>query len=94
MNPLRSVFLALSRTPPALLLSLIIGIAGVTSLVVVNDENNRNKNLDLTIADMKHRNDARTKIVYSIADVPEGATIASDKLEEKEVELSRAPWTR
>ena len=91
MNPLRNAFLALSRTPPALLLSLIIGVAGVVSLTVVNDENNRNKNLDLTIADMKHKADARTKIVYVTADVPEGATIPSDKLEEKEIELSRAP---
>ena len=91
MNPLRSVFLALSRTPPALMLTLIIGIAAVVSLFVVNEENNRNKNLDLTISDMRSKANAKSKVVYIVKDIPEGSTIPADALEEKEIEMSRAP---
>jgi pilus assembly protein CpaB len=91
MNPLRSVFLALSRTPPALMLTLIIGIATVVSLLVVNEENNRARNLNLTLADIHSRANARAKVVYAVKDVPEGSIIPAEALEEKEIELSRAP---
>jgi pilus assembly protein CpaB len=91
MNPLRTIFLALSRTPPALMLTLIVGIAAVVSLVVVNEEANRNKNLDLTISDMQRRASAKTKVVYTVKDIQEGTQITADALEEKDVELSRAP---
>src|SRR5277367_122526 len=36
MNPLRALFLGLSRMPPALTLILIIGLAVVVSLMVAN----------------------------------------------------------
>jgi pilus assembly protein CpaB len=91
MNPLRTIFLALSRTPPALMITLIVGIAATVSLVVVNEEANRNKNLDLTISDMQRKASAKTKVVYILKDIPEGSQITSDALEEKDVELSRAP---
>ncbi len=91
MNPLRSVLLALSRTPPAIMLTMIIGIAAVVSLVVVNEEANRSKNLDLTISDMQRKANQKTKVVYIVKDISEGSQIPAEALEEKEIELSRAP---
>jgi pilus assembly protein CpaB len=73
------------------MITLIVGIAAIVSLVVVNEEANRNKSLDLTISDMQRKASAKTKVVYAIKDIPEGNPIIADALEEKDVELSRAP---
>ncbi|MBS1994584.1 MAG: Flp pilus assembly protein CpaB [Cyanobacteria bacterium SZAS LIN-2] len=91
MNPLRTVLLSLSRIPPALMLTIIIGVAAVVSLVVVNEETKRTQALNITIEDMQRHAQARTKVVYLTKDIPENATIPADALEEKDIEASRAP---
>ncbi len=91
MNPLRTVFLALSRTPPALMITMIVGIAVLVTMIVLNEEDNRRRSLDLTISDIQRKASSKTKVVYAIKDIPEGNPIPADSVEEKEIELSRAP---
>jgi len=91
MNPLRTILLSLSRIPPALMLTIIVGVAGLVAIVITNEEAARNRNLDLTISDMQAKNNAKTKVVYVIKDIPENSTIPADALEEKDIEMSRAP---
>jgi len=91
MNPLRTILLSLSRIPPALMLTIIVGVAGLVAIVITNEEAARNRNLDLTMNDIKAKQNAKTKVVYLIKDIQENATIPADALEEKDIEMGRAP---
>lgn len=91
MNPLRSVFVALSRTPPALLLLIIVGLAALCAMVVTKSDIDKKAALDKTIAEMNDRANTKAKAVYVMKDVPEGSVIEADDLQEKDIELGRMP---
>lgn len=91
MNPLRTFFLAASRTPPAVLVGGIVITGAVTALLVANGEKTRDDQYRATIDEMRSKQSARTKVVFSLAQIPEASTIKAEQLEEKEIEMSRAP---
>lgn len=91
MNPLRSIFVALSRTPPALLLLIIVGLAALCTMIVTTSDAAKKAELDKTIAEMNDRAKTKAKAVYVLKDVPEGSIIEADVLQEKDIELARMP---
>lgn len=91
MNPLRALFVGISRMPPAFMLALIIGLAvGVTFLVTdrlkVQEDDYKRKTEALT-AQMS----AKSTVVYAVKDIPEGQTIPSEALEERQIETNKQP---
>ena len=91
MNPLRALFMGISRMPPAIMLAMIVGLAvGVTFLVTdrlkVQEDDYKNK----TDA-MNRKMSAKSTVVYAIKDIPEGQTIPSEALEERQIEASKQP---
>ena len=91
LNPLRTLFLMLSRTPPAIMLLMIIGVAVLVTVAVTGSESVRDKTFNDTITEMERKNNAKTKVVYVIKDIADGQVITSEALEEKEIELTRTP---
>ncbi len=91
MNPLRTLFMGISRMPPAVMLAIIVGLAvGVTFLVT--------DRLKVQEDDYKNKTDAMTRqmskkstVVYAVKDIPEGQTIPSEALEERQIEASKQP---
>jgi len=91
MNPLRALFLSLSRMPPALMLLIIIGLAVLVTMMVTGRMSQQEQELDAKKKDLEAKMSAKGKVVYAIKDIPEGQTIPSDALEEKEIEQSKIP---
>ncbi len=91
MNPLRALFLSLSRMPPAVMLLIIIGLAVVVTMMVTGKVSEQEKDFAQKKADLEAKMSAKGKVVYAIKDIPEGQTIPSDALEEKEIESSKIP---
>ncbi len=91
LNPLRTLFLMLSRTPPAIMLLMIIGVAVLVTVTVTSSESVRDKAFNDTLKDLERKNNAKTKVVYVIKDIADGQVITSEALEEKEIELARTP---
>lgn len=91
MNPLRALFLSLSRMPPALMLLIIIGLAVLVTMMVTGRMSQQEAELEAKKKDLEAKMSAKGKVVYAIKDIPEGQTIPSDALEEKEIEQSKIP---
>ena len=91
LNPLRTLFLMLSRTPPAIMLLMIIGVAVLVTVTVTSSESVRDKAFNDTLKDLERKNNAKTKVVYVVRDIADGQVITSESLEEKEIELTRTP---
>jgi len=91
MNPLRALFLSLSRMPPAVMLVIIIGLAVVVTMMVTGTMGQKEKEAAEQKAALEAKYNQKTKVVYSTKDIPEGATISADSLEEKDVEAGKAP---
>ncbi len=91
LNPLRTLFLMLSRTPPAIMLLMIIGVAVLITVTVTSTESGRDKAFNEQLQDLERKNSAKTKVVYVIKDIADGQMITSEALEEKEIELTRTP---
>ena len=91
MNPLRALFLSLSRMPPALMLLIIIVLAVMVTMMVTGRMSQQEAELELKKRDLEAKMSAKGKVVYAIKDIPEGQTIPSDALEEKEIEQSKIP---
>ncbi len=91
MNPLRALFMGISRMPPAVMLMTIIGLAvGVTFLVtdrLKKQEDDYKTKTDAMTAQMS----AKSTVVYSIRDIPEGQTIPSEALEERQIDQAKQP---
>jgi pilus assembly protein CpaB len=91
MNPFRTLFLHISRMPPALMFATIIGLAvGVTFMVT--------ERLRIQETDYKNKTDAMTAqmsakatVVYATKDISEGQTIPSEALEERQIEAAKQP---
>lgn len=91
MNPLRALFLSLSRMPPALMLLVIIGLAVVVTMMVTGKVSESEKTFEARKAELEQKATAKGKVVYTTKDIPEGQTIPSDALEEKEIEQNKVP---
>lgn len=91
MNPLRALFVGISRMPPAVMLATIIGLAvGVTMLVtdrLKQQEDAYKKKTDEMTAELAKK----STVVYAIRDIPEGQTIASEALEERQIDAAKQP---
>lgn len=91
MNPLRALFLQLSRMPPALMLVLIIGLAVLITMMVTSGQQQQEAALKQKENDLIAKMSAKGKVVYAIKDIPEGSTIPVESLEEKEIEQAKIP---
>jgi pilus assembly protein CpaB len=91
MNPLRALFLSLSRMPPAVMLLIIVGLAVVVTIMVNSKLSEQDTQFKQKQADLEQRMNAKGKVVYTIKDIPEGQTIPTEALEEREIEQSKIP---
>jgi pilus assembly protein CpaB len=91
MNPLRALFLSLSRMPPAVMLLIIIGLAVLVTMMVTGKVSEQEKNYQAKQAELETKMNQKGKVVYTIKDIPEGQTIPTEALEEREIEQSRIP---
>lgn len=91
MNPLRSLFLSISRVPPAIMLLLIVGLASLVTFQVSSYVNGKQNAYDEELNRIKTAQAAKTKVVYIVRDIPEGASIPMDSLEERELEIGKVP---
>ncbi|MBX9952755.1 MAG: Flp pilus assembly protein CpaB [Candidatus Obscuribacterales bacterium] len=91
MNPLRSLFLSISRIPPAMMLLIIVGLASLVTFQVSSYVNGTKNKYDDELNRMKQAQAAKGKVVYAIRDIPEGTAIPMDYLEERELEVGKIP---
>jgi pilus assembly protein CpaB len=91
MNPLRALFLSLSRMPPAVMLLVIIGLAVVVTMMVTGKMGESEKAAQEQKQALEAKYNQKSRVVYSTKDIPEGSTISADSLEEKEVEVGKVP---
>ncbi|HEY9785977.1 MAG TPA: Flp pilus assembly protein CpaB [Candidatus Obscuribacterales bacterium] len=91
MNPLRALFLSLSRMPPAVMLLIIIGLAVVVTMMVTGKVSESETKYAQQVEEMKRRAEAKGKVVYAVKDIPEGQTIPTEALEERELEQTKIP---
>ncbi len=91
MNPLRALVLQLSRIPIALLLVIIVVIAGVIAIGVTGIISESQKTYEARKAELEQKANAKGKVVYTVHDIAEGQPIPGDALEEREIEQSKIP---
>lgn len=91
MNSMRSLFLSISRIPPAMMLLIIVGLASLVTFQVSNYVNGTKSKYDDELNRIKTANAAKAKVVYAIRDIPEGMAIPMDYLEERELEVGKIP---
>jgi len=91
MNPLRALVLQLSRIPIALLLVIIVVVAGVIAMGVTSIITESQKTYEARKAELEQKANAKGKVVYTVHDIAEGQPIPGDALEEKEIEQSKIP---
>jgi pilus assembly protein CpaB len=91
MNPFRVLFLNLSRIPPVILLSSIVGLAGVTAFAVHNQLESEERKTQTAQDQLRDRLNEQGKAVFATRDIPEGQTIASDALEERSIAKTQIP---
>lgn len=94
MNPLRSIFLGISRIPLSVMLSIIVVMAGtVTTLIVSYLHEQDTRTADAISRAHQAALGNLVRVVTTTKDIPEGATITSDALEEKELRGQQMPGT-
>lgn len=91
MNPLRSLFMTISRMPPAVMLLSIVGLAVLVTLQVTSALTAQQKAFEDKQKTLVDKWEAKGKVVYTTKDIPEGQTIPTESLEEREIEVSRVP---
>jgi len=91
MNPLRALFLSLSRMPPAVMLLVIIGLAVVVTMMVTGHMSEQENAVKQQKAELEAKMNQKGKVVYTVKDIPEGQTIPTDALEEREIEAAKIP---
>jgi len=91
MNPLRALFLSLSRMPPAVMLLIIVGLAVLVTMMVTGKVSEQENKYAAQKAELEQKMSAKGKVVYTIKDIPEGQTIPTEALEEREIEQQKIP---
>lgn len=91
MNPLRALFLTISRMPPALMLLVIVGLATTATLVVTDHLNSKDAEMRAKEKAMLDQLNRKGTIVRASKDIPEGQTISIDGLIEEQIEQSKIP---
>lgn len=91
MNPLRALFLTISRMPPALMLLVIVGLATTATLVVTDHLNSKDAEMRAKEKAMLDQLNKKGTIVVAAKDIPEGQTISIEALMEQQVEQSKIP---
>jgi pilus assembly protein CpaB len=86
MNPLRSIFLGISRIPLSVMLLVIVVLAiGVTTLILSYLHEQETKTANAIKAAQQAQLGDLIRVVKAVKDIPEGTTISFDALEEKEI---------
>lgn len=86
MTLFRKVFLKLSHIPPMFMLLVIAGlaiIANYMAMLLIADKNQ--------IEALRASNSAKSRVVFTLKDIPEGTEISSGDLQEREIETSKVP---
>lgn len=91
MNPLRSLFVTLSRMPPALMLLIIIGLAVVVTMAVTGNLSETQRQAAQREAALRALYESKSRVVYAAKDIAQGDTITADALQEKEEQVSKIP---
>ena len=91
MKPLRSIFMSITRVPPAFLIAAIVALAFVVAWMVTNRISSGEQVYAEKQREMDAKYSAKATVVYAIKDIPEGQTIPSEALEERQIEQSKAP---
>jgi len=91
MDVLRKLFIKISRVPPTVLLVAIVGIAFVVTWMVTSKISSDEQSFTAKEKALNAKYSAKETVVYALRDVPEGETIASEALEERQVEQSKCP---
>jgi pilus assembly protein CpaB len=73
------------------MLLVIIGLAVVVTMMVTGKMGESEKQAAQQIAAMKAQTEQKGKVVFATKDIPEGATIAGDALEEREELTTKIP---
>src|SRR5580700_3570951 len=91
MHPLRSVVLFFSKLPPLVLLVSVLGIATITTMLITGSINDRMATYDAKTKELQSQLQAKGKVVFALKDIPEGQSIPSEAIEERECEQSKIP---
>ncbi|MBS2002305.1 MAG: Flp pilus assembly protein CpaB [Candidatus Obscuribacterales bacterium] len=91
MKPLRSVFMGLTRIPPAVMIAGIVLLAFVVAWMVTTKINSGEQMYAEKQKELDAKYSAKVTVVYAIKDIPEGQTIPSEALEERQIEQSKMP---
>jgi pilus assembly protein CpaB len=86
MTLFRPVFLALSRIPPMLMLAVIVGLTIIVCYMAMLLHVDKNQ-----IEALRASNSAKSRVVFTLKDIPEGTEISSSDLQEREIEASKVP---
>lgn len=77
--------------PPAVMLLIIIGLAVVVTMMVTGKVTEQEKTFQAKQAELEQKMSQKGKVVYTIKDIPEGQTIPTEALEEREIEAAKIP---
>jgi pilus assembly protein CpaB len=91
MNPLRALFVSLSRIHPVVMLVVVLGIAVMVGMMVTGNISDIKKQSAEELGKIKAEQEQKTKVVYCKQEIAEGATIGSDAVEERDVPAGQAP---
>ncbi len=91
MKPLRSMFMSITRIPPVVLIAAIVTLAFVVAWMVTSKISSGEQVYAEKQKELDAKYSAKATVVYAIKDIPEGQTIPSEALEERQIEQSKVP---
>lgn len=91
MQPLRPLFILLSRIPPHVMLALIIGFAASLSWMISHDMTSKAQVYEDKLHNLEKERNAKASAVFAIKDIPQGQEIPIEALETREIERTRVP---
>jgi pilus assembly protein CpaB len=91
MNPIRSLFVGLSRMPPAVMLLLIVGLAVVVTMVVTGNLTDVQRRAQERERALKALYESKSNVVCTIKDIPQGEPITAASIQEKQELVSKIP---
>jgi pilus assembly protein CpaB len=77
--------------PPAVMLVIIIGLAVVVTMMVTGKVSEQENQFKAKQTELESRMNQKGKVVYTVKDIPEGQTIPTEALEEREIETAKIP---